>query len=203
MHAAAAIIPIPRENMHVQMRHDLPGCSILVPSNVKAVWLQHVLDTFHGPLHAAKESVDFPFRQVKERFRMGFGNDDRMPFGMGLDVQKSKRVFIFKDFFAGDFSFANSAEDAGCTHGSKEKVSVYVFCSSPPAESLNIINIIIKVMVTVRTQVKELLVQSGLGVETVAGDFMDKLDEKVRQLVLDAAKRAKENSRRTVMGRDL
>ncbi|HLC97557.1 MAG TPA: DUF1931 domain-containing protein [Candidatus Nanoarchaeia archaeon] len=58
-------------------------------------------------------------------------------------------------------------------------------------------------MVTVRTQVKELLVQSGLGVETVAGDFMDKLDEKVRQLVLDAAKRAKENSRRTVMGRDL
>jgi len=59
------------------------------------------------------------------------------------------------------------------------------------------------IMVTVRTQVKELLVQSGLGVETVAGDFMDKLDEKVRQLVLDAAKRAKENSRRTVMGRDL
>ena len=58
-------------------------------------------------------------------------------------------------------------------------------------------------MVTVRTQVKELLVQSGLGVETVAGDFMDKLDEKVRQLVLDAAKRAKENSRRTGMGRDL
>ncbi|MBI1968690.1 DUF1931 domain-containing protein [Candidatus Woesearchaeota archaeon] len=58
-------------------------------------------------------------------------------------------------------------------------------------------------MVTVRTQVKELLTQSGLGVDNVAGDFMDKLDEKVRQLVLDAAKRAKENSRRTVMGRDL
>ena len=56
-------------------------------------------------------------------------------------------------------------------------------------------------MVTIRTQVKDLLKQ--LGVENMGGDFQDKLDEKVRQMVLDACKRAQENGRRTVMGRDL
>lgn len=58
-------------------------------------------------------------------------------------------------------------------------------------------------MLTVRTQIKDILKESGLGVEQISADFMDKLDEKVKQLILDAAKRAKENSRRTVMGRDV
>lgn len=58
-------------------------------------------------------------------------------------------------------------------------------------------------MVTVRTQVKELLQQAGFGVDNIAGDFMDRLDERVKSIVIDAAKRAKENGRRTVMGRDL
>lgn len=53
----------------------------------------------------------------------------------------------------------------------------------------------------VRTQVKEILKEATL--ENMSADFMDKLDEKVRQLILDAAKRAKENTRRTVMGKDL
>ena len=55
----------------------------------------------------------------------------------------------------------------------------------------------------VRTQVKDLLKESGLGVDNLSGDFMDKLDEKTKQLILDAAKRAKENSRRTIMGKDI
>jgi len=55
----------------------------------------------------------------------------------------------------------------------------------------------------VRTQIKEILKESGLGVENISGDFMDRLDEKVKQLILDATKRAKENSRRTVMGKDV
>ena len=55
----------------------------------------------------------------------------------------------------------------------------------------------------VRTQVKEILKESGLGLDNLSGDFMDKLDEKVKQLVLDAAKRAKDNSRRTIMGKDV
>ena len=55
----------------------------------------------------------------------------------------------------------------------------------------------------VRTQVKEILKESGLGLDNLSGDFMDKLDEKVKQLILDAAKRAKDNGRRTVMGKDV
>lgn len=58
-------------------------------------------------------------------------------------------------------------------------------------------------MLTVRTQIKEILKDSELGVENISGDFMDMLDEKVKQLILDAAKRAKENGRRTVMGKDV
>ena len=42
-----------------------------------------------------------------------------------------------------------------------------------------------------------------LGLENMSGDFMDKLDEKTKQLVLDAVRRAKENGRRTVMGKDV
>lgn len=55
----------------------------------------------------------------------------------------------------------------------------------------------------VRTQVKEILKESGLGLDNLSGDFMDKLDEKAKQLILDAAKRAKENGRRTIMGKDV
>ena len=58
-------------------------------------------------------------------------------------------------------------------------------------------------MVTVRTQIKELLKGSGLGVENISKDYMDKLDDKVRQLVLESVKRAKDNGRRTVMGKDI
>ena len=58
-------------------------------------------------------------------------------------------------------------------------------------------------MVTVRTQIKELLKGSGLGVENISKDYMDKLDERVKQLVLDSVKRAKDNGRRTVMGKDI
>jgi len=58
-------------------------------------------------------------------------------------------------------------------------------------------------MITVRTQVKDILKESGLGLDNISADFMDRLDEKVKLLVLDAAKRAKENGRRTVMGKDV
>ena len=58
-------------------------------------------------------------------------------------------------------------------------------------------------MITVRTQIKDILRESGLGVDNISSDFIDKLDEKVKQLVLDAGKRAKENGRRTIMGKDV
>ncbi|MBI2103245.1 DUF1931 domain-containing protein [Candidatus Woesearchaeota archaeon] len=56
---------------------------------------------------------------------------------------------------------------------------------------------------TVRIQVKDIIKEAGLGVENMSGDFMEALDDKVKELILAAVKRAKENSRRTVMGRDL
>ncbi|MDO8656833.1 MAG: DUF1931 domain-containing protein [Nanoarchaeota archaeon] len=58
-------------------------------------------------------------------------------------------------------------------------------------------------MLVVRTQIKDILKESGLGVDNVAADFMVQIDEKAKQLILDAAKRAKENGRRTVMGKDV
>ncbi len=58
-------------------------------------------------------------------------------------------------------------------------------------------------MIAVRTQIKEILKDSEIGVEKMSEDFMDRLDERVKKLVIDAAKRAKENQRRTVMGRDV
>ena len=58
-------------------------------------------------------------------------------------------------------------------------------------------------MLTVRTQIKDIMKESGLGIENLSADFMDKLDEKVKQLILDAVNRAKDNGRRTVMGKDV
>ena len=45
--------------------------------------------------------------------------------------------------------------------------------------------------------------ESGFGIDNISADFMDRLDEKVKQLVIDAVKRAKENGRKTVMGKDV
>ncbi|PIZ50599.1 DUF1931 domain-containing protein [Candidatus Woesearchaeota archaeon CG_4_10_14_0_2_um_filter_33_13] len=58
-------------------------------------------------------------------------------------------------------------------------------------------------MITVRTQVKEILKESELGLDNISADFMDRLDEKVKEIIIKAAKRAKENNRKTVMGRDV
>jgi len=58
-------------------------------------------------------------------------------------------------------------------------------------------------MLTVRTQVKEILKEAGSGVQNISADFMDTLDEKVKQLVMESVKRAKDNGRRTVMGKDI
>ena len=58
-------------------------------------------------------------------------------------------------------------------------------------------------MLTVRTQIKEILKDSTYGIENLSADFIEELDEKVKQLILDAAKRAKDNGRKTIMGRDV
>lgn len=52
--------------------------------------------------------------------------------------------------------------------------------------------------IIVKTKIKELV--SGY---SVASDFSDALDEKVKSLVQDAVRRAEANGRRTVMAKDL
>lgn len=58
-------------------------------------------------------------------------------------------------------------------------------------------------MVVVRTQIKDILKDSGTDVDNIASDFYDKLDEKVKQLILESVRRAKENGRKTLMGKDV
>ena len=58
-------------------------------------------------------------------------------------------------------------------------------------------------MLTARSQIKDLVKQANTKVQNISEDFADKLDEKVKDMVLAAVKRAQENQRRTVMGRDL
>ncbi len=56
-------------------------------------------------------------------------------------------------------------------------------------------------MLTARSQVKEIVKEAGI--ENLAADFADKLDERVKELILNAVQRAKENGRKTVMGKDV
>lgn len=58
-------------------------------------------------------------------------------------------------------------------------------------------------MIVVRTQIKEMLKASGTDVQNISSDFLETLDEKVRDMVSTACKRAAANNRRTVMARDL
>ncbi|NOZ80082.1 MAG: DUF1931 domain-containing protein [DPANN group archaeon] len=56
-------------------------------------------------------------------------------------------------------------------------------------------------MVIVKAKVKELTKE--FGDYSVASDFSEKLDEKVKALIKEACERANANSRKTVMARDL
>ena len=58
-------------------------------------------------------------------------------------------------------------------------------------------------MLTIKTQIKDILKEAGLGVENMSADFMSTLDSEVKAMILKAASRAKENGRRTVMSKDI
>jgi len=58
-------------------------------------------------------------------------------------------------------------------------------------------------MIVVRTQIKDLVKETNLGINNISEDFFRKLDEKVKQTITEACQRAKENGRKTVMGKDL
>lgn len=52
--------------------------------------------------------------------------------------------------------------------------------------------------IIVKSKIKELV-----GQYNVSGDLPEVLNEKVKQMIRDAVKRAEANNRKTVMGRDL
>lgn len=57
--------------------------------------------------------------------------------------------------------------------------------------------------VVVRSQIKEIAKNSDYAIDNISGDFADKLNEKVTAMITEACRRAHENQRKTVMGRDL
>ena len=57
------------------------------------------------------------------------------------------------------------------------------------------------VNLTARTQIKEIVKEAGI--ENISADYLDRLDEEVRELVINSVKRAKGNGRKTVMGKDV
>jgi len=57
-------------------------------------------------------------------------------------------------------------------------------------------------MLVVRTQLKE-LVKELSGINNISEDFMDRLEKKVESIIEDSCRRAKENGRKTLMGKDV
>ncbi len=55
----------------------------------------------------------------------------------------------------------------------------------------------------VKSKVKEYLEQAAGEKVSMAGDLPDALEEKVKQLLEEAVRRAKANNRKTVMAKDL
>jgi histone H3/H4 len=56
-------------------------------------------------------------------------------------------------------------------------------------------------MVTIKSQVKEVV--KNQGVNNMAEDFHEILNQKVENMLIEACDRAKKNQRKTVMGRDI
>lgn len=56
-------------------------------------------------------------------------------------------------------------------------------------------------MIIIRTQIKEIVKECGIN--NISEDFTERLDSKVKQVIQEACRRAKDNSRRTVMGKDI
>ena len=62
-------------------------------------------------------------------------------------------------------------------------------------------NFIFLKMLVVKAQIKDVVKAEGL--DNVSSDFAERLDKKVQETIKEACRRAKENGRKTVMGKDL
>jgi histone H3/H4 len=57
-------------------------------------------------------------------------------------------------------------------------------------------------MLVVKSQIKEAVKESGFTLD-VSSDLADKLHQKLMDIIKDACERAKNNGRKTVMGKDV
>ena len=58
-------------------------------------------------------------------------------------------------------------------------------------------------MLIIKAQIKDAIKASGYPLDNVSADFSERLNQKAMELVKEACRRAKENSRKTVMAKDL
>ena len=58
-------------------------------------------------------------------------------------------------------------------------------------------------MIVVKLQIKDVVKNSGYGIDNVSNNFTEKLNEKVKDIIEESCRRAKENGRKTVMAKDL
>lgn len=54
---------------------------------------------------------------IEKVVRFLFRDDEGMPFGEGVDIEKGKKLVILSDFIAGDFTLDDSREDGGHSGG--------------------------------------------------------------------------------------
>lgn len=57
-------------------------------------------------------------------------------------------------------------------------------------------------MLVARSRVKE-IVRECDGINNVSDEFVERLEKKVQEVIQEACRRAKENGRKTVMGKDV
>ena len=79
----------------------------------------------------------------------------------------------------------------------KERKSLYLHMSEVKTMSL----IIVKAQL--HALVKEESTKQQADVDNITADVAERLDKKVKQIVANAVARAKENNRKTLMGRDI
>src|SRR3989344_699383 len=126
----------------------------MIAADIKSVRMQFLINLDHRFPNSLHQCLHFLLTKIKDSLGMSFWNNHGMSLRMRLYIEKSEGIFIFIDFIARDFS---------CNI-----YKLYLYRET---------------MLVVRTQIKDILKESGLGVDNVAADFMVQIDEKAKQLI--------------------
>src|SRR3989344_9503059 len=140
----------------------------MIAADIKSVRMQFLINLDHRFPNSLHQCLHFLLNKIKDSLGMSFWNNHGMSFCMRLYIKKSKNIFIFIDFIARDFSCNNFTKDT-LFHFNIKYSNVYK------------LYLYREIMLVVRTQIKDILKESGLGVDNVAADFMVQIDEKAKQ----------------------